>query len=168
MIISLISFLGLIFGYFLAKNFKQELNQVNKFIKIMLVIVIILLVITLTLLAGLNLKFIIAIIVGILISLLLKRIYFYFGLALMLSNFTNSSNKFSIAILIFIYGLLFSSLNFKKINAKFILINLILFILPFTLLLFKEFTLQNSNIILGFTIGGLSNGVKFTNKKNKK
>ena len=171
MIISLISFLGLVFGYYLTSIFKQELKDVEKFIAITMNIVIILLIISLVLVSNLSLIFIIAIIFGILTSLIIKNIYFYFGFILVFSSIINLDARFNIAILIFIYGLLFSSVNFKKINLKFILTNLILFLLPFILLLFKEFTLQNlsfMNIIFGFSIGGLVNGVRLCFKKAKK
>ena len=171
MIINLISFLGLVFGYYLTKIFKQELKDIEKFIIITMNIMIILLIINLILISGLSLTFIIAIVFGILTSLIIKNIYFYFGFILVSSNIINIDTWFNITILIFIYGLLFSSVNFKKINLKFILTNLILFLLPFILLLFKEFTLQNlsfMNVILGFSIGGLINGARFSFKKAKK
>ena len=62
MIISLISFLGLVFGYYLTSIFKQELKDVEKFIAITMNIVIILLIISLVLVSNLSLIFIIAII----------------------------------------------------------------------------------------------------------
>ena len=168
MIIGLISFLGLVFGYYLTKRFKQELKDVEKFTVIGISIVIILLIINLVLISNLSLIFVIGIIFGILTSLIIKNIYFYFGFVLVLSSIINLDARFNVAILIFIYGLLFSNVNFKKINVKFILTNLILFLLPFILLLLKEFTLQTSQTILGFGIGGLINGVRFSFKKAKK
>ena len=63
-----------------------------------------------------------------------------------------------ISLLIFIFGLAYGTLSyikFKKININNIIINLILFILPFILLLFKDFTLDYNNILLGSATGGI-------------
>ena len=173
MISIIISFLGLIIGYFIASKTKEELNYGKKWFKIIisftLIILILILILILIYLAKFNLIFIIGFILGVIINYLIKRIYVFLGLTLYLTFFTNNEIKLLLSLTLFIFGLAYGSLNyikFKKISFKDILINFILFIMPFSLLL-KE-NILNSNILIGGAIGGLLYGLFFINTRFKK
>jgi len=153
MLYSLISFLGLIIGVILSREFKNELKDIKKFLQIINLTIIIIIILRLLLLIKFDLVFLIGLIIGILINYLIKNNYLYFGGILMLSNFMNDVNKIFFTILIFVIGLICPVLN--NINKKKLIISFILFALPFTLLLTN---LSYNNFILGFSIGGLAVG----------
>ncbi|MEK6841436.1 MAG: hypothetical protein AABW57_01285 [Nanoarchaeota archaeon] len=153
MLFTLISFLGLVIGVILSREFKNELKDIKKFLRIINLIIILIIILRLLLLIKFDLVFLIGLIIGILINYLVKNNYLYFGSILMSSNFMNDINKIFFSILIFVIGLIYPALN--NINKKKIIISFILFALPFILLLTN---LSYNNFILGFSIGGLAVG----------
>lgn len=163
MLYALVSFLGLILGYILASKTKEELTQGKKYFIILSLLMLLFLLINLVLLTNLNLSFLIALILGLILNYFIKRIYLFLGLALI------NEPSLLLSLVIFIFGLSYGTLDyikFKKISYKNILINFILFIIPLILLLFKDFT--NLNIILGFSIGGILIGIREFNPGFKK
>jgi hypothetical protein len=142
MIIGLISFLGLIIGYIIAHNTKEELNLGKKYFELFAGLILLSLIF---LLIKFDLYFLIGIILGIMINYFIKKIYLFLGISFLLNNLL-------LSFLIFIFGLFYGTLDyikFKKINYNDILINFILFIFP--LILIK----LNINLLKGVLVGGI-------------
>ena len=161
----IISFLGLIIGIILSKEFKSELKDINKFLKITSYIILIVLILKLVLLAGFSFLFLIGLILGGLVNYFLKNNYLYYGSILMLTNYMNNDNKIFFGILIFILGLTYPVFN--GLTKKKLLFAAIIFALPFTLLI-NNIALNYGTFIIGFSIGGLAIGFKQYNKQVKK
>lgn len=128
----IVSFLGLIIGMIIAKFTKEELKQGKKyFILIKKTILLIIAIILLNYSYG-NYIWIIP---GLVIGYFLKEIYFYLGLALSLSFIINQDLFTS--TLIFLFGLPEGTLIYYKNKPliKKTLLNLILFLIPFIVLL---------------------------------
>ncbi|MEK6907386.1 MAG: hypothetical protein AABW45_02565 [Nanoarchaeota archaeon] len=151
MVFQIISFLGLIIGIILSNKFKSELKDIKKFLQLTIFIIFIAIILRLTLLTQFNLLFFMGLILGALLNYFLKNNYLFFGSILTL----NFIDKLFFGILIFIYGLIYPGLN--KIDNKKVIISLIFFALPFILLLTS---LDYSNFIIGFSIGGMLIGLK--------
>ena len=151
MFYAIISFLGLIIGIILSRKFKSELKDIKKFLQLTIFIIFIAIILRLTLLTQFNLLFFMGLILGALLNYFLKNNYLFFGSILTL----NFIDKLFFGILIFIYGLIYPGLN--KIDNKKVIISLIFFALPFILLLTS---LDYSNFIIGFSIGGMLIGLK--------
>ncbi len=157
MFYALISFLGLIVGLILSKEFKTELKDIKTFIKIISFLVLSFIMLRLILLSKFDFIFLLGLITGFTSNYFIKNNYFYYGFILMLTEFMQNNDKIFFSILIFMLGLNYSVL--KNINKKFLILSLILFALPFTLLL-TNLTSNYNNFIFGFTVGGLLYGFK--------
>lgn len=164
MVFQIISFLGLIIGMILINNFKKELKDIKNFLKIINFMILFIIILYLLYLAKINLLLIIGVIIGIIASYFIN-IYFYYGLILTLTSFMGNSNKILFGILIFILGLIYPAVN--KVDKKKVILILIIFILPFILLL-TNLTLKYNNFISGFIIGGIIIGLTRYNKQVKK
>jgi hypothetical protein len=155
MLFAIISFLGLIIGLILSRKFKTELKDINKFLKVIIFITLISIILKLAFLASFNLLFFIGLLIGILITYFVKNNYLHFGFILMLSNFISDMNKIFFSVLIFIIGIIYPALI--NVSIKRIILSLVLFALPFILLLIN---ISYNNFIIGFSIGGLIIGIK--------
>lgn len=164
MVFQVISFLGLVIGMILINNFKKELKDIKTFLNIINFIILFIIILYLLYLAKINLLLIIGVILGIIGSYFIN-IYFYYGLMLTLASFMDNSNKILFGILIFILGLIYPAVN--KVDKKKVILILIIFILPFVLLL-TDLTLKYNNFISGFIIGGIIIGLTRYNKQVKK
>lgn len=143
-LIVLVVFSGLIFGYWLKKIVKQEIKEGKKLIEICGKIILFLLVIIFLYGIWENYLIILGFILGFFI---LGNVYFYLGLGLFLSGF-----NFLVALLIFIYGLFFGSLNLKKVDNA--CLYFFWFFLPFVLFFWKH--VENYDyLILSFVAGAL-------------
>jgi len=150
--INLISFLGLIIGYILALNVKEELilgkKYFNLFEKLILIILIVFAI-------KLNYLFFLGLLIGVIINYFIRRVYLFLGIISLIPNFI---------ILVFLFGLFHGTLNyikFRKINYKDILINLILFIIPLII------NIKN-DLFIGIGIGGIIIGIFGINSRFKK
>ena len=155
-LIIVIAFLGLVFGILLSKHVKDEIIDGKKYLHWFEVLILIILSISLFY-YSFNLIGFISFFIGIIISFLLKRVYFYLGLALFLSFLINVNYLALIASLVLIYGLFYGSLNGVKVKNKvnFLIFELILFLVPFLLFFVKDFVVDNIFYFLGFTAGAL-------------
>ena len=171
MLTQILSFLGLIIGYILASKTKEELNQGKKwFIYISTSALILLIIISFNDNIYFNYEFFISILIGMLLNYFIKRIYLFLGLI----SITLSNNNL-VTLIIFIFGLSYGTLEyikFKNINYKSILINLILFIVPIILLLYKHKDIYD-HVLIGNAIGGILIGAfriikRFKEKKRTK
>ena len=158
MFYAIISFLGLIIGTILSREFKNELKDIKGFIKIISFIATISLLLALISLAKINLVLLIGLFTGLMTGYIIKNNYLYYGSLLTLLNLNNNIKMF-FSMLIFILGLGYPALN--NINKKRMFINLILFALPFTLVLVN---FNHSEFIIGFCMGGLAFGIRQFNK----
>ena len=149
MIEFIVSFLGLISGFFLNKITKEELEPGKKYFTL-LSIAILLSIIILNIVPIVGI--LIGIVIGLILSYLIKNIYFYLGISALVSILSNE-NVALLAGLIFVFGLSYTALNYKEVNRKFLLKSLVFFI-PFTLLLINIFPGYH-NLISGISIGGL-------------
>lgn len=148
----------------LINNFKKELKDIKKFLNLINFIILFIIILYVLYLAKINLLLVIGIIIGVITSYFIN-IYFYYGLILTLASFMDNSNKILFGILIFILGLIYPAVN--KIDKKKLILILIIFILPFILLL-TNLTLKYNNFIFGFIIGGIIIGLTKYNKQVKK
>lgn len=148
----------------LINNFKKELKDIKNFLNLINFIILFIIILYLLYLAKINLSLVIGIIVGIILSYFIN-IYFYYGLMLTLASFMDNSNKILFGILIFILGLIYPAIN--KVDKKKFISILIIFILPFILLL-TNLALKYNNFISGFIIGGIIIGLTKYNKQVKK
>lgn len=143
MIYVIVAFFGCIIGYLIAKFTKEELKQGVLYFKILELIILFCLSLLFLYYSFEPFLFIF----GILIGIILRFEYFYFGFALF-SNFFTNDFAFLSSSLIFIYGLPYGSLLYY--NKKFVNIfySLVWFVLPFLIYFF------NYNM-LSFAAGGL-------------
>ncbi len=149
MFIEIISFLGLVIGYLLAKNIKEELIPGKKWFLILSRLMLLILII---ILLKFNFEFLIALIIGIILNYFIKKIYLFLGLILALNI-----NNILLSLIVFIFGLAYGTLEyikFNKINYRSVLINFILFIMPI-LILFNKFTMIYNNVLTGLAVGGM-------------
>ncbi len=162
MLYTIFSFLGLIFGYILAENVKEELNDGKRYFKIISSLCLV----TLTLfLFMFDLKFLYGFVLGIIMGYLVKKIYLFLGMSLVF--LVNNDLKLLFGMLIFIYGLAQGGLDYmkyKKINYQTILISFILFLLPFSISLITEL----KEILIGCATGGILVGLLRINLRFKK
>lgn len=124
-LIPVIAFLGLIAGIVLKKTCEEEIKPGKPYFLLLQKVVIVTLIIALlyTTLSNTLLYFIL-ILIGIITAIFFTHTYFYLGLALLTLNPL-------IATLTFIYGLPTGTLKPK------VILNLLLFAIPFLLLIFN-------------------------------
>ncbi len=143
-LIILIAFLGFIAGIILAFKTKEEFKSGKKYFLISEFIILLILALIFLFKSSLSYSSLILFVAGVLTTILVKRIYFYFGLALFLSFLFSKDFNLLIASLIFIYGLSegtlkTNALSYNKNKLKnLIILNLILFLLPFSLFLINN------------------------------
>jgi len=111
-LIPLIAFSGLIFGILLSKISPEEMKSGKKYFNYLKKIALAVLVISLIFLtAPFSWYVLLGLIIGYISALLLKRVYFFLGLALLLSFLTFNPNfTLLVSSLIFIFGLPLGSL----------------------------------------------------------
>src|SRR3989344_2439353 len=136
-LIILLAFLGFIAGIILAFLTKEEFKSGKKYFLALKFIIILILSLIFFLKSSLTYSSLIFFIAGILITILFKRIYFYFGLALFISFLLTQEFNLLTASLIFIYGLPEGTLKANYLSydknklGNLITTNLILFLAPF-------------------------------------
>ena len=124
MIYTAVSFLGCFLGYITARFTKEELKSGKNYFNILeLIIMFILLVILIYYSFDLSLF-----LIGILLGLILRFEYFYFGAAIA-SSF-NLNLSFLSSALVFVYGLPYGSLIYYYKKVKYLVYSLIFFSLP--------------------------------------
>ena len=152
MIIALLAFLGLIAGRIIYENTKEEYKQGLKYFKLMERILVGL--IAVFLLAGnLSLMIFLYILIGIIIGVFLREVYFYLGIGMLSSLSLNNNFIFLISFLVFFFGIVHGTIlkiNFRRIGTK-----ALFFFIPFLFLLIQSFINTNLSIFLGISIGGL-------------
>ncbi|QQG38616.1 MAG: hypothetical protein HYS32_03360 [Candidatus Woesearchaeota archaeon] len=154
-LIPIISFLGLPVGLFISHKAKEELEPGKIYFKALRIVVLLVLIITFIILSLKNpLALIISVVIGFLIALLFKKIYFYLGLALTVSFLLAKDFIVLISSLVFIYGLAYSTVIYKTYKKQLLPLSLLFFI-PFILLFAKPFLVNYIEYYLGFLAGSL-------------
>lgn len=125
MLLGIISIFGLFLGWIIAIYTKEELKQGEKyFIILQFVILAILFFITLN--NNINILFLI---IGIILGILIRNPFIYFGIILIpISSFLS-------VVLIFIYGLVEGSINYITKDMKKMIINTLIFAISFILVI---------------------------------
>lgn len=147
----IIVILGLIFSFFLGKIAKEEVKQGRKYFlfseKILLLVIIII-----AFFYKLSVLSLIGIVIGLIICRFFKKIYFYFGI-IVIGGINNKELFLALISLIFLFSLVYGSLEKFKLRNFFV--NLIIFILPFSLLLVESFINSKIGFLIGVGIGGV-------------
>jgi len=161
-VIIIISFVGLVIGLILSNYTKDELKSGKKYFTLFKRIILIVLIVALLFQAFPNYLWVfIFFVVGILVSFLFRKIYFYLGLALFTSFLVSKGFVALISSLVFIFGLPYGTpFHHNKNKIRFIIFNFILFIIPFVLFLFKDFIYEYNYIFLAFLAGVFLNIVR--------
>ncbi len=145
----LITFLGLIIGYWLAFLTPEEFKSGKEYFKIIKKSLLLILVIIFLMPASNVLYTPLFFIIGFIAAKLFYKTYFYMGLALAISFFVSINFNTLVSSLIFIFGLAHGTLKANKYlknkekAIKSILIELIFFTIPLTILFFS-FQINNT------------------------
>jgi len=140
MVFYIISLLGQYIGYILASKTKEELKEGEKYFKLTFSILLLIIGIY-SLIISFN---IILLIIGLILGFLIRKEYLYFGLI---------SNAIFIASLIFIFGLPYGTLKYKKL--KELNFNIILFIFSFAIGYFFNLYSLAGGALLGILVKNL-------------
>ena len=152
MIIPVISFLGLVVGKIISYYTKDEYEKGLKYFKFLEKIIIALLVVVL-LFSKASLGLFLYILVGIIIGVFAREIYLFLGLAVLSSLMLGNDLILLVSVLVFFFGINNATIN--RTSVKGIILNGIIFFVPFLFLLTKSFINTNLSVFLGITIGGL-------------
>ncbi|MBI2671268.1 hypothetical protein HYX18_04815 [Candidatus Woesearchaeota archaeon] len=161
-LVSLLAFLGLVFGMFLAFFTKEELKPGRKYFGILLkAVTIVLIVMLITKSLNNYLLLSIAFILGMIISFIFRKNYFYLGFIIVGSSFLGDDFFSLISGLVFLFGLPFGTMiasnNLNKIKKLYNIVvsNFILYAIPFLVLFFGNLIQNYTNIIFAFSSGAL-------------
>ena len=152
MIIPVISFLGLVVGKIISYYTKDEYEQGLMYFKFLEKIIIALLIVVL-LFSRVSLILFLYILIGIFVGVFVREIYLFLSLSLVSSLMLGNNLILVVSVLIFFFGINNATIN--RINVKIIILNGIIFFIPFLFLLTKSFINTNLSVFLGITIGGL-------------
>ena len=152
MLLSLISFLGLVVGFFLPKFTKDELKSGYKWFKVFEVLMLLSVIVAGLLYTGFEMPWFLLIFLGMLFGWFFKNIYFYFGI--LIASLFSYNLMFG---LIFIYGVPYGTLIYIK-NKGHRLWNevmkyFIIFLIP--LVIVKYFLVMYSVMLSYFALGAL-------------
>jgi len=151
MFIQILAFISQYIGLIISKFTAEELEQGQKYFKILCLVILVVLI-----LVNLNNFNVILFIIGFLIAFIFKEVYFYFGVLLFSNiNLLNSS-------LVFLYGLPYSSIRFFRREWRLTYLNIIFF---FSAIAFTYFSFNFMSLAVGafvsFVIQSFLNFVKF-------
>jgi len=152
MISALLAFLGLIAGRIIYEKTKDEYKSGLKYFKLAEKITIGAIAVSL-LFSNLSLIIFLYVLVGIIIGIFLKEVYFYLGVGMLGTLFLSDSFILLASVLIFFFGIVHGTI--LKINLKKIGVKALFFFIPFLFLLIQSFINTNLDIFLGLAIGGL-------------
>lgn len=163
LLVSLLSFLGLIFGVILAIFTKEELKPGSKYFNMLIKIILITILLFLSLKLLYNSLFptLVAFSIGIISSILFRKNYLYFGILIFTVSFYEKEFFSFILALIFLYGLPFGTIiatnNINKIKKVYpiLISNFILFIIPSIILVLESISSQYKSLLLAFSAGAI-------------
>lgn len=125
----LIVFIGMISGIIIGKLSKEEFKANKKYVIFLSRVILSVLIITLAYNSGNIYTFLLGLILGFFIP----AVYLYLGLAA--ASSLASSFSFIVSALAFLYGIPYGTLAFPKLEWKIIFLHLIMFLLPFSILM---------------------------------
>ncbi len=140
--IAIIAFLGLIVGYIVSWNAKEELKPGRKYFLLLKNALVVLLFLVL-IYFNFNL---VALIVGLVIGYFLRFYYIYLGFVVGSGFLVNQGLLFS--LLVFLFGLSYSSL--ERFNVNKVILSLVLFFIAFFVVLFYPY-----EFFISFSAGAL-------------
>ena len=146
----IIVILGILFGYYLGNITKDEILKGKKYFLffenvILLILILIFLKLSFLMLIG--------VVVGFVIYNFFKQVYFYLGVLVLCASLINKEIFLASVSLVFLFSLIFESLN--KFKLKNFLLDIGLFLIPFSLLFVESFINTNLSILIGFSIGAV-------------
>ena len=153
--ITLLSFSGLLFGYLLAHIAKEEIKPTRKYLIKLKRYIAIIASLALLYFSWSNITILLTYAVGIAISFIIKKEYFYIGLLMVLSLFIHNEALLFFSSMVFIYGCLYGILVEKQ-KWKTFYVNFWLFLLPFLLIWLEYLIGRNVQVFLGICIIVLS------------
>lgn len=157
---SFIGFLGLLIGKVISSNTREEVKEGANYLLILQNFFIAAIILSLFL-YKINLIVIFGLLIGILIGLYFQTVYFYLGIASMASFLVSNEFGLWINAIIFLFGLIYGSLrkfqlDFMEFISNVGIPNFILFFIPFLLLIMEGKIINNLEIFLGISAGGLA------------
>ena len=146
----IIVILGILFGLYLGNIAKDEIKNGRKYFLffqsvILLVLILIFLKLSFLILMG--------VVIGVIIGRFFKQIYLYLGVLILCSSFIGKEIFLAAISLVFLFSLIFQSLSKSKL--KRVLFDVILFLIPFSLLFVESFINGNLDVLVGIGIGGV-------------
>ena len=156
-----IVFLSLLVGWFIASKTKEELKPGKVYFRL-LCSLILLTFNDLILINYFSLLTVIGIAIGLIIGIFLINPYFYLGLLAFMTYVSFDKGVFS--ILTFLFSLSYLSLFFDKLNKKFFILTIVLFLLPYLLFIVKDsFDLS---FVYGVAVGGFIHVIRRNYKRH--
>ncbi len=152
LLVILISFLGLVAGRIISYYTKDEYKDGLKYFKLLEKILIGIIILVL-LFSKLSLVLFLYVLIGIIVGVFIRRVYLFLSLGLLSVLMLSNDLILLISILIFFFGIVYASV--RRIGVKKIILNGVIFFVPFLFLLMKSFINANLTIFLGLAIGGL-------------
>ena len=146
------AFLGIIAGIIVGKMAKEEFNENRKYVLLFSRVVLSALIIYLAYVSGSLLAFIIGVVGG----FFLTATYLYLGLAV--ASTLASPFSFVVSSLVFLYGINYGTLSFADFNFKILFLHLIVFLIPFSILMiWPVYSNAIVSLSAGLLIGCLEN-----------
>ena len=149
LLIAMIAFLGSLTGIILAKMAKEEVEPGRKYFRWLKRVLLLILTISLLSPIWSSYGWILPFIGGLVLSFFLKKRYLYLGFATVVASVISLNFFLLVAMLVFLYGLPYGTLQNTIKNDFF------LFIAPFLLFAFPEILINNAEIWLAFVAGTL-------------
>lgn len=150
-VIAIIAFLGLYVGRILALVTKDELIFGRKYFIFLEKAIFSIFILFLLYFSPFSVLLVVGLFVGFLSSYILRKSYVFFGCALAAAKFIGGEIFVLFASLIFIFGLVHSSLS-----RRIIMFNAFIFFIPYIIF----FSSDNIGFLTGFVVGGLVNFLK--------
>ena len=151
-LVILVAFLGLLAGrvisYYTKDEYKSGLKYFKLIEKILIGVIVLVLVFSKP-----SLWLFVYILIGIVIGFFVRRVYLFLGFGLLSILFLGENLILLVSVLVFFFGIVYSTV--RQIKVKEIILNGLIFFIPFLLLLMKSFINANLSILLGLSIGGL-------------
>ena len=146
----IIVILGILLGFYLGNIAKDEVKNGRKYFLFFESVILLILILIFVKLSFLML---IGAVIGAVICKFFKQIYFYLGILVLCASFISKEIFLASISLVFLFSLIFEGLNKSKL--KNFLLDVILFLIPFSLLFVESFINSNLSILIGFSIGAV-------------
>ena len=151
-LVILVAFLGLLAGkiifYYTKDEYKSGLKYFRLIEKILIGVIVLVL-----LFSKPSLWLFVYVLIGIVVGFFVKKVYLFLSLGLLSVLMLSNNLILLVAVLVFFFGIVYGTV--RQIKVKRIILNALIFFIPFLLLVMKSFINANLSILLGLSIGGL-------------